>query len=94
MSLRPALLAAAILAAAFWICLALCRWGAGGNRDLWNLIWAVGRGDELESHVEASRRRDEAKQILAAEIVAGRMTLREAAVPLGRRGEPRSGLEP
>ena len=31
MNLRPALLAAAALAAASGICLALGRWGAGGN---------------------------------------------------------------
>jgi hypothetical protein len=87
MSLRPALLVGTVLAAALGICLALWRWGSGGNHDLWNLIRAVGRGDELESHVEASRRRDEAKQTLANEVVAGRISLREAAEHFRRLNE-------
>jgi hypothetical protein len=40
MNLRPALLAAAALAAALGSCLALCDWGAGGDRDLAGLARA------------------------------------------------------
>ena len=79
MNLRPALFAAAALAAAFGICLALCDWGAGGNSTLSALAGALQQGEEMAPHIEAARRRDEAKRALAAEVVAGRMTLREAA---------------
>jgi hypothetical protein len=41
--------------------------------------WEVQRGEELAPYLEASRRRHEAKQVLAAEVVAGRMTLHEVA---------------
>src|SRR5262249_30840153 len=37
------------------------------------------RGEELEPYREASRRRQEARRALAADVLAGRMTLREAA---------------
>ena len=79
MNLRPALLAAAALAAAFGSCLALGRWGAGGKHDLVALARSVQHGEDLEAHLEAAWCRDEAKRALAAEVVAGRMTLREAA---------------
>jgi hypothetical protein len=79
MNLRSALLTAAALAAAFCASLALGRWGAQGNGDPVSLAWEVQRGDELESHIEAGRRRAEAKRALAAEVVAGRLSLREAA---------------
>jgi hypothetical protein len=65
--------------AAFGICLAVYRWGCGGNRQLWDIAWEVQRGEELAPYLEASRRRHKAKQVLAAEVVAGRMALREAA---------------
>jgi hypothetical protein len=65
MTLRPALLAAAALAAAFGSCLALCDWGAGGNSTLSALARSVQHGEELDSHVEANRRRFEAKRALA-----------------------------
>jgi hypothetical protein len=79
MTLRPALLAAAALAAAIGICLALGRWGAGGNRELAALLREVQRGEELPPDLEAGRRRDEAQRALAAQVVAGRMSLHEAA---------------
>jgi hypothetical protein len=78
MGLRPSLLAAAALAAAA-TSLALCRWGAEGNREPVSFAWEVQRGEELDPHIEAARRRDDAKRALAAEVVAGRMTVREAA---------------
>jgi hypothetical protein len=90
MTLRPALLAAAALAITFATCLALCRWGAGGDRDLAGLARAVRSGDELEAIIEAGRHRDEAKRALAAEVVAGRMTLREAAGHFRRLDEANS----
>ena len=62
MNVRPALLAAATLAATLGICLALYRWGARGIGDLWTLTRAVQHGEKLEAHVEASRRRDEAPE--------------------------------
>src|SRR5262249_38582071 len=79
MTLRPALLAVATLAIALWATLALCRWGGRGQSDLSGLARAVGHGEELEAHLEAGRRRDEAKRALAAEVIARRMSLREAA---------------
>ena len=47
MNIRPALLAAAALAAAFGVCLALSRWGAGGNHGLASLAGALQQGEEL-----------------------------------------------
>jgi hypothetical protein len=79
MNLRLVLFAAAALAAASWLCFALCRWDAQGNRDLAAIAREVQRGDELEAHREAVQRRNGAKRALAADVVAGRMPLREAA---------------
>jgi hypothetical protein len=79
MNLRPALFAAATLATALGICLALYHWGARGNHNLAALAGAFQQGEELAPHIEAGRRRDEAKRTLAAEVVAGRLTLHEAA---------------
>jgi hypothetical protein len=79
MNLRPVLFAAAAVVAAFWICLALYRWGARGHGDLGVLTRAFQHGEELESHVKASRRRDEAKRAMATEVVAGRISLCETA---------------
>jgi hypothetical protein len=92
MNLRPALLAAAALAAAFCAFLALCRWDAPGNCHPVFFAWEVQRGDELEADLEAGRRRDEAKRALAAEVVAGRMTLREAADHFRRLDEANPGF--
>src|SRR5262245_54988110 len=93
MNLRPAMVAAAVLAA-FYASLALCRWGAEGNRDLAALGRAIQRGEELASHIEPGRRRDEAKRALAAEVVAGRMTLRKAAGHFRRLDEADPGYPP
>jgi hypothetical protein len=79
MSVRPALLVAAALAAAFYASLVLFRWGAGGNGGLLDIVTEVERGEELESHVEAGQCLHEARRALAAEVVAGRMSLCEAA---------------
>jgi hypothetical protein len=92
MTLRPALLAATALAAALGNCLALCRWGAGGDRDLAGLARAVRSGDELEATIEVGRHRDEAKRALAAEVIAGTMSLREAADHFRRLDEANSGF--
>src|SRR5262249_55901891 len=94
MSLRPALLAVASLAAAFGICLALYRWGFGGNRQLWDIAWEVQRGEELAPYLEAARRRHAAKCVLAAEVVAGHMTLREAAGHFRRLEEADAAYPP
>jgi hypothetical protein len=88
MTLRPALLAVAALAAALGTCLALNRWGPGGNGGLLGIVTEATRGEELAPHIEAGRRRDEAKRALAAEVVAGRMTLREAAERFRRLDPP------
>jgi hypothetical protein len=90
MTVRPALLAAAALAA-LGTALAL---GRGGKPDLPGLARVVEHGQELDSHVEAARRRDEAKRGLAAEVVAGRMTVPEAADQLRRLDEAASGDPP
>jgi hypothetical protein len=94
MSLRPALLGAAILATAFGTSLALRRWGGEGNADLSDLARAFQHGQELESQVEAVRRRYQAKRALAAEIVAGRMSLREAVGHFRRLDEADPGYPP
>jgi hypothetical protein len=94
MSLRPALLAAAALAANIGTCLALGRWGAGGSATLSALAGALQQGEELAPHIEAGRRRDDAKGALAAEVVAGSMTLREAAERFRRLDPPDAGYPP
>ena len=94
MHLRPALLAAAALAAAFGTCLTLGRWGAGGSRDLVALARSVQNGENLEAHLEAAWRRDEAKRALAAEVIAGRIGLREAAGHFRRLDEADPGFPP
>jgi hypothetical protein len=93
MNLRPVLLAAAALAAAL-AALALGRWGAPGNHDPVFFSWEPQRGDELGARLEAGRRRDEAKRALAAEVVAGRMTVREAADHFRRLDEADPGYSP
>jgi hypothetical protein len=90
MKIRTALLVVAAFAAAFGICLALCRWGAGGNPDLETVVREARREDDLERPLEVRRRRHEAKRALAAEVVAGRMTLREAADHFRRLDEANS----
>jgi hypothetical protein len=87
MTLRPALLAAAALAAALGTCLALGRWGGRGKSDLSGLARVFQHGEELERHRGASLRRVEARRALAAEVVDGRMSLREAAVHFRRLKE-------
>jgi len=92
MTLRSALLAAAALATAFGSCLALCDWGAGGSSSLSALAGALQQGEEMAPHIEAARRRDEAKRALAAEVVAGRMTVQEAADHFRRLDEANPGF--
>jgi hypothetical protein len=87
MSLRPALLTTVALAATLGICCALYRWGARGTGDLWTLTRALQHGEELESHVAAGQPRDEAKRVLAAEVLAGKLSLREAADQFRRLDE-------
>jgi hypothetical protein len=91
---RYALVAAAALAAAFGSCLALSRWGAGGNRNLAALATSVQHGEDLEARLPVGRRRDEAKHALAAEVIAGRMSLREAAGQFRRLDEADPGFPP
>jgi hypothetical protein len=67
------------MTATFGICLALYRWGAGSNRDLAVLVREVRRGEELPPDLEATRRRVEAQRAVAAEVAAGRLSVREAA---------------
>jgi hypothetical protein len=91
MNLRPALLAAAALAIAFWTSLALCRWGAGENPDLAAIGRGVQRGEDLAPHIEAGQRREETRRALAAEVVAGRLSLREATGSFRRLDEANPG---
>jgi hypothetical protein len=91
MNLRSALLAAAALATALGTYLALCRWGAGGNLDLAAVTRELGRGDDLAPHIEAGQRRDETRRALAAEVVAGRLSLREATGSFRRLDEANPG---
>jgi hypothetical protein len=94
MNLRSALLAAAILAAAFGIGLALWLWGARGYGDLWALTRAVQCGETLEAHIEESRRREATKRALAAEVITGNLTLREAANHFRRLDEAKQDYSP
>jgi hypothetical protein len=72
MNLHRALFVAATLAAAFGLCLALCRQGAEGNGDLFDIAGEVRRGEDLEPYFEPGRRLNEAKLALEAEVVDGR----------------------
>jgi hypothetical protein len=56
------------------------------------IVTEATRGEELEPHLEAARHRAEAKRALAAEVVAGRMSLREAAGHFRRLDEANSGF--
>ena len=94
MSLRLTLFAAATLATAFGISLALGRWGAGENADLSALARALQRGQELKGHLANLWRRDEARRALAAEVIAGRMGLGEAAGHFRRLEESDPGYPP
>jgi hypothetical protein len=87
MNLRPALLAGAALATTFGSCFVLNRWGAEGNRDLAALLREVQRGEELPPDLEATRRCVEAQRAVAAEVAAGRMSVREAAAHFRRLDE-------
>jgi hypothetical protein len=91
MNLRSALLAAAALAIAFWTSLTLCRWRAGENPDLAAIGREVQRGEDLAPHIEAGQRRDETRRSLAAEVVAGRLSLREAVGSFRRLDEADPG---
>jgi hypothetical protein len=79
MSPYRVLFATAALTSTFGICLALYRWGAGSNRDLAVLVREVRRSEELPPDLEATWRRVEAQQAVAAEVAAGRLSVREAA---------------
>jgi hypothetical protein len=93
MNVRTTLLAAVALAASL-AALTHGRWGAGGNHDLAALARAVRHGDDLEDHLEAIRRRHEARRALAAEVVAGRMSLHEAADHFRHLDEADRGYSP
>jgi hypothetical protein len=92
MYLRSVLVAAVALAATFWICFALYRWGAGAGRDLWAIVRGVQRGEELDAQFEVCWRYNVAKRVLAAEVVAGRMSVREAAGHFRRLDEANPGF--
>jgi hypothetical protein len=92
MTVRPALLAAAALAAALGIWLALSRWGAGGSGDLGALAQGLRRDDEPDSHFELGWRHHAARRVLANEVVAGRMSLPEAAGHFRRLDEADPGF--
>src|SRR5262245_10536400 len=94
MTHRRALLATTVFAAAFGICLALVRWGVGGNGRLLDITGEVQRGEELTTYLEAFRSRHEAKCVLAGEVVAGQMTLREAAGHFRRLAETDPAFPP
>jgi hypothetical protein len=81
-----------MILATLGICLLLYRWGTRGNGDLGALTRALQHGQELESHVEAARRRDEAKRALAAEVLAGKLSLLEAADQFRRLDEADLGF--
>ena len=92
MTFRPALLATAALAVALCTTLAVCRRGGGGNEDLFALAQVVQHGEELARPREAGLRRIETRLALAAEVVAGRMSVREAAGHFRRLDEANPGV--
>jgi hypothetical protein len=94
MSLRPALTAAGAVVIALWATLTLCRWDSGGQSHLSGLAQEVQHGQELESHVEAGRRCYEAKRALAVEVVAGKLSLHEAAGHFRRLEEADASYPP
>jgi hypothetical protein len=87
MNLRPPLLTTATLAAALCTTLAVCHRGGGGHEDLLAVARGIQSGEELDLRLETQRRGDEARFALADEVVAGRMSLREAADQLRRLEE-------
>ncbi len=76
MSLRLTLTAAALAAASACLAVALCRLGAG---DLATLVREANRGEAMTRRLATTRRVSEGKHHVVAELIAGRITLREAA---------------
>jgi hypothetical protein len=64
------------------------------SHDLWGLVRWVQRGEELDPPIEAVRRRDGAKRALAAKVLAGRMTVWEAAEHFRHLDEVDPGYPP
>jgi len=93
MTIRP-LLIAATLVAALLIGFALYRRGGHGTADPVSWASEFQRHDELVARLEGARRRDEAKRGLAAEVVAGRMTVPEAAEQFRRLDDATSDDPP
>jgi hypothetical protein len=74
MSSRPVLLTAAVLIA----CLALIFWGSKGAPPA-EFLLELSRRETLEQHDEVIQRVSAGKHQVTAEVLAGRLTLREAA---------------
>jgi hypothetical protein len=82
-----ALVAAAAHAVALWC----------GQADAWrlarDLLAEARRGEALDARDAASRRYNEAKQAVTDEVIAGRLSLTEAAERFARLGESLDGDE-
>jgi hypothetical protein len=88
MSHRLVLPAAVALAA----CLTLLLWGAGGNNNLAYFAQVVQRREALEARSTAALKRLQGKHRVAAELIAGRLTLREAAESFRQLGGGPEGV--
>src|SRR5262249_35101877 len=79
---------------ALFIAFALYRRGGHGTADPVSWASEFQRHDDLVARLEGARRRDEAKHGLAAEVVAGMMTVPEAAEQFRRLDEAASADPP
>jgi hypothetical protein len=75
MSSRPVLPTAVVLV----VCLALLGWGLQGVRDPADLLREGYRDEALEQRLVVVRQVSAGKREVTAEVLAGRLTLREAA---------------
>ena len=93
MNPRPLLIAATLIAA---LLIGFAHYRRGGHGTADPVSWAseFQRHDDLGARLEGARRRDEAKRGLAAEVVAGRMTVPEAAEQFRRLNEAASDDPP
>jgi hypothetical protein len=92
MQYRQIVLLLTTLAIAVAIFQALYR--SGGKADAIIFVSEVQRGGELGARLDAVRRRFDAKHAVAAEVLAGKMTVREAAEEFRRMDEADADVHP
>jgi hypothetical protein len=82
----------AAVAGALAAYLGLLFWGAGGNNDLAYFAQVVQRREALQARSAAILRRLKGKHRVVAELIAGRLTLREAAESFRQLGGGPEGV--